>query len=297
MLCNVYAVDGIMDEKHIEQGIIRLLQKAQTELPQDVVKALQQAAQQETGIAQLQLETMLKNITSAKKTQQPLCQDTGIQTFFITVGTEFPAIGRLQELIVHALDSATRTIPLRPNAVDPVTGKNHGHLQGENNPHIIWDFIQGDDVHITVLPKGSGSENMNALGMLSPSMGMDGVKDFVVQKVIQAGGNPCPPTIIGVGIGGSADLALILGKRALLRPVGQRHHNPAVAKIEEELIDRINQSGIGPMGLGGKTTVLDVHLETTNRHPASLPVGLVVQCWSDRRASMVIHADGSWDVK
>ena len=186
-----------------------------------------------------------------------------------------------------------KTVPLRPNAVDPVTGKNHHGLV----PHIIWDFSDGSDVHITVLPKGSGSENMNALGLLSPAEGIDGVKDFVVQTIIQAGGKPCPPTVVGVGVGGTADLALILGKRALLRPVGKRHKNSQTAAIEEELIDRINQSGIGPVGLGGKTTVLDVHLETTYRHPASLPVGVVVQCWSDRRASMVIHADGSWDVK
>ena len=115
--------------------------------------------------------------------------------------------------------------------------------------------------------------------------------------MIKAAGNPCPPTVVGVGIGGGADLSLKLGKKALLRPVGERHKDKTIAKIEEELIKRINASGIGPMGLGGKTTVLDVHVEKAHRHPASLPVGIVVQCWADRRAHMIIHSDGSWEMK
>jgi fumarate hydratase subunit alpha len=123
------------------------------------------------------------------------------------------------------------------------------------------------------------------------------VKDFVVEEMIKSGGQPCPPTVVGVGIGGGADLSLKLGKKSLLRPVGVRHKDKSIAAMEKELIERINRCGIGPMGLGGKTTVLDVHIEVAYRHPASLPVGIAVQCWADRRASMVVHADGSWEVK
>jgi len=138
---------------------------------------------------------------------------------------------------------------------------------------------------------------MSKLGMLKPGVGIEGVKDFVVDEMKNAAGNPCPPTVVGVGIGGGADLSLKLGKKALLRPVGERHSDKEIAAIEEELIERINKSGIGPMGLGGKTTVLDVHIERAHRHPASLPVGIAVQCWADRRAHLVIHFDGSWEVK
>jgi fumarate hydratase subunit alpha len=133
--------------------------------------------------------------------------------------------------------------------------------------------------------------------MLKPSEGLQGVKHFIVNTVTNAGGQPCPPTIVGVGIGGGADLAVKIAKKALLRPIGTPHANPAVAMIEEELISQLNASGIGPMGLGGETTVLDVKIEVAHRHPASLPVGIVIQCWANRRASLLLHADGSWDVQ
>jgi fumarate hydratase subunit alpha len=132
--------------------------------------------------------------------------------------------------------------------------------------------------------------------MLSPSVSLEGVKRFVLECVKKAGGRPCPPIIVGVGIGGSADLVMNLGKRALLRPVGKRHTEPLVATLERQLVEMVNETGIGPMGLGGKTTALDVHVEVAHRHPASLPVGVVIQCWADRRASMTIHKDGTWEV-
>jgi fumarate hydratase subunit alpha len=226
-----------------------------------------------------------------------MCQDTGILTFFVTIGTDFRAPGILKQSIEQAVVRATREIPLRPNTVDPMTSTNHGDNLGSYLPHILWDFEPGDLVHITMLPKGSGSENMSALGMLSPSVGIEGVKQFVVDVVKKAGGRPCPPIVVGVGIGGSADLAMNLGKRALLRPVGTHHIEPSIALLEEELLGIINKTGIGPMGLGGKITALDAHVEVAHRHPASLPVGVVIQCWADRRASMVVHDDGSWEMK
>jgi len=285
-----------MNFEDIKQGIIQLIKKAETELPNDVINALKKALEIEKGVAKIQIEAILKNIDLAKKTQRPMCQDTGIQTFFVTIGIDFPEIKRLKDLITDAVKKATIEVPLRPNTVDPFTGKNHKDNTGDNIPYITWDFVEGSDVFITALPKGGGSENMSKLGMLKPGVGIKGVKDFIVDEMIKAAGNPCPPTVVGVGIGGGADLALKLGKKALLRPVGKRNNDKTIAVIEEELIKRINSSGIGPMGLGGKTTVLDVHIEKAHRHPASLPVGIAVQCWADRRAQMVIHADGSWQV-
>lgn len=280
----------------IKQGMIQLIKKAETELPKDVIIALENAYEIEEGVAKTQIEAILKNIDLAKKTQRPMCQDTGIQTFFVTIGIDFPQINKLKDLITEAVKKATIEVPLRPNTVDPFTGKNHKDNTGDYIPYITWDFVNGSDVNIIALPKGGGSENMSKLGMLKPGVGIEGVKDFVVDEMIKAAGNPCPPTVVGVGIGGGADLSMKLGKKALLRPVGKRHMDKTIAAMEDELIKRINNSGIGPMGLGGKTTVLDVHIEKAHRHPASLPVGIAVQCWADRRAQMVIHADGSWEV-
>ncbi len=286
-----------MNFKDAEQGVVELIRKAENELPEDVIKSLKKAYNIEKGVAKTQIDAILKNIDLAKKTKRPMCQDTGIQTFFVKVGIDYPHVNKLNDIILNGVKKATKEIPLRPNTVDPITGVNHKDNTGDFIPYITWEFTTGSDVYITALPKGGGSENMSKLGMLKPGVGIEGVKDFIVEEMIKAAGNPCPPTVVGVGIGGGADLALKLGKKALLRPVGNRHKDKKIAEIEKELINRINASGIGPMGLGGKTTVLDVHIEKAHRHPASLPVGIAVQCWADRRAHMIIHKNGTWEVK
>ena len=286
-----------MDYGSIVGGIVQLIKKAEIELPSDVIEALKNAYDIEEGIAKIQIENILRNIDVAKKTMRPMCQDTGVQTFFVKIGVDYPYAGKLKKQITDAVKIATEQVPLRPNTFDPFTHKNHKDNTGDYIPAITWDFVDGSDVIITAIPKGGGSENMSKLVMLKPGVGIEGVKDFVVEEMIKAGGNPCPPTVVGIGIGGGADLAMKLGKTALLRPVGIRHQDKKIALMEEDLIKRINQSGVGPMGLGGKTTVLDVHVEKAPRHPASLPVGLVVQCWADRRANMIIHSDGTWEVE
>ncbi|HUT00051.1 MAG TPA: fumarate hydratase [Candidatus Thermoplasmatota archaeon] len=286
-----------MNKIRIETGIITLIKKAETELPVDVITALQHAYDVEEGIAKIQIETILKTIELAKKSGRPMCQDTGTQTFFVRVGNDSPFITTIKKLIIDGVKQATVEIPLRPNTVDPFTGKNHGDNTGDGIPSITWDLCEGSEIQITALPKGGGSENMSKLGMLKPGVGIEGVTRFVVDEMIKAGGSPCPPTVVGIGIGGGADVSMKLAKTALLRPVGKRHQEQIIADIERELIERINRSGIGPMGLGGKTTVLDVHIEKAHRHPASLPVGIAVQCWADRRSTMVIHADGTWEVQ
>ena len=275
----------------VESGIVELIRRAETILPDDVIVALEKAARIEEGIPKIQLETILENIKIARESNRPICQDTGIQFFFIKTGVDFPYLSEVQKWVYNAVRKATFEIPIRPNNVDSITGEN----LGLNTPIINWELISGDKVFITVLPKGAGSENMSVLRMLQPNDGLENVKKTIIESVIKAGGNPCPPTIIGVGIGGTSDLALLLGKKALLRSIGERHPNPEIANLEKELISEINRSGIGPMGLGGKTTVLDVHIETTYRHPASLPVGIVIQCWAHRRATIKIYSDLKWE--
>ena len=282
-------------EVELEKIIFNLIKKASTQLPDDTERALRKAYEQETNqIAKLQLKTILDNIEMAKRKQLPICQDTGTLMFFVDVGVDFPYKREIRNSIYKAVEIATNVIPLRPNCVDPFTDKNTGNL-GEKIPWIEWNVVEGKDCKITLLPKGGGSENCSALEMFNPSDGMEKIEDFVVNHIIECNGKPCPPVIVGIGIGGGADIAMKLAKRSLLRPVGERSKNKTIADLEERLLKRINGTGIGPMGLGGKTTALDVHIEYASRHPASFPVALSIQCWANRRASVIIKEDG--DIK
>jgi fumarate hydratase subunit alpha len=281
-----------MNERTIRAGVVSLIRTAETTIPSDVVTALEKAFRRETGIAKLQVENILASIELAKKTGRPICQDTGVQTFFVEVGTECTFISRLDRWIRAGAADAVEKVPLRPNSVDPLSRRTDGGVQ----PIIYWSFIAGDGARITALPKGSGSENMSKLAMLDPCVGVEGVKDWVVRSMADAGGRPCPPTVVGIGIGGDAGRVMRLAKSALLRPIGTRHERRKEASLEKSVLRSLNATGIGPMGLGGKTTVLDVHVQTAPCHPASLPVGLVVQCWAHRKAQLTIASDGSVEV-
>lgn len=274
------------------EKLAEALGRAATVLPGDVVRALEAARDREEGPAKVQLEAILRNVAIAREGRVPICQDTGTPTFFVRFGTGFPYLEELMSAIPEAVRLATRKVPLRPNTVHPLTGENPGDNTGRGIPHVTWLPVSGEKAEVFLLPKGGGSENCCALKMLTPGLGIKGVKKAVVEHVVACGGKPCPPTVVGVGIGGGADLSLKLGKLALLRPVGERHPEPEVAALEEELEKLINASGVGPMGLGGKTTVLAVHVEYAHRHPASLPLGIVIQCWADRRAHVVISPKG-----
>ncbi len=280
-----------MDREVLSDAIAELIKTAVTRLPSDIVRALKKAREIEIEPGKTQLSAILENIELADTEKKPICQDTGTQTFFVRVGANFPYTDILEESILEGVRKATSTVPLRPNAVDLLTGKNLGNT-GKHIPFIHWEITKDDKCEIIAFPKGSGSENMSALRMLKPADGLEGAKKFVLEQMVEAAGNPCPPTVVGVGIGGGADIAMELAKRSLLRPVGERSDIPEMAKMEEEMMRAINSTGIGPMGLGGKTTVVDVHVEIAARHPASLPVGIVVQCWADRRAGMTINAEG-----
>lgn len=285
-----------MKLNEIEDKLVEAITIAETQLPDDVVSAIKKAHDIEEGPAKVQIEAILENIEVARKNKTPMCQDTGIQTFYIEAGSDFPFLSELEKVITDSVKRASEEIPLRPNTVDPFTGKNPGNNIGRHVPYITWNIVNGDSCRINVMPKGGGSENMCALNMMTPGKGIKGLKKFVVDHIVSCEGKPCPPTVVGVGVGGGADLSMKLGKKALLRDVGVRHREPEIAELEEELIELINLSGIGPMGVGGKTTVLDVHIEYAHRHPASFPIGVVVQCWADRRATVKINKDISVEV-
>jgi len=278
-------------------AIANLMADAVINLPKDVEEALRKAMENENGIAKTQLQAVLKNVELARQQKKPMCQDTGTPTFFVKMGIDFPYKHLIEEAIIEGVRKATKEVPLRPNAVDILSGKNSGDNTGICIPIIHWEIVEGSDCIITAMPKGGGSENMSTLKMLKPGVGIKGVKKFVLEWMVEAAGNPCPPTVVGVGIGGGADVAMKLAKKALLRKVGERHRNKEIAKMEEELLKAINSTGIGAMGLGGKITVLDVHIEIAHRHPASLPVAIAVQCWANRRKSIKIDKEGKiWNI-
>ena len=283
----------LVSGKVVENITNRLLKLAVTELPQDVKNALKIAYNKENKVGKSQLEVILENVALAEKKGTPMCQDTGIIIFYVKAGSKVKGLDKVANALYNATIKATFEIPLRPNAVNPFTQKNTGDNIGRNIPYINWQIIPGDTLEITVLPKGGGSENVSSLGMLNASQGIIGLKKFVIDTVIDAGAKPCPPIVLGVAVGGGADIAMKLAKATLIKPLGQRNSDPDLAKLEQELIEAINCTGIGPMGLGGKTTALDVKLDFAYRHPASYPVGIVAQCWAARRASARIYPDGN----
>jgi len=283
----------LITEKIVEDVAVKLLQLAVTELPRDVKEALQRAYREEESEAgKTQLKAILNNVELAEKTRTPMCQDTGVIIFYVKAGAQAKDLEKIEEALRSATRRATKEVPLRPNAVDPFTQKNTGDNTGRFFPFIHWEIVSGDSVEITVMPKGGGSENVCALGMISPGQGVNGLKKFVVDTVINAGAKPCPPNILGVAVGGGADIAMKLAKAALLRPLDEPNPNPDLAKLERELYEAANSTGIGPMGLGGKFTVLGVKVEYAHRHPASYPVAVAYQCWAARRASARISPDG-----
>ncbi len=263
--------------------IVQLLKQAETTLPEDVLSAIKSARKRESNpLARIQLDMIHKNADFAREKGIPMCQDTGMPVFFIEIGRGAKIDFDLGAAIRDGVVRATDEIPLRPNAVHPITRQNSGNI-GPGFPDVNYDFVDGKDIKIAVAVKGAGSENTSALKMFLPSE-VDDVKRFIVETVKNAGGKPCPPIIVGVGIGGTFDRAARLAKKAALRGL-----DTAPDRLEQELLDAINSLGIGPMGLGGDTTALKVNIEYAHCHVASLPVAVNIQCWADRRASVVLE--------
>lgn len=287
-----------MLDKVIEDTAVELLRVAATELPVEYVEDMRKAMEATEGaMGKAQLANILEDVKIAREGSKPMCQDTGVVAFMVNVGDKFPLRSELKEILVRAARRATKEVPLRPNAVDMFKG-NTGDNVGLNGhvPIIYFDLVPGDGLEITAMPKGGGSSNVAAHRMLKPGLGLRGVKSFVIEAVAQAGSLGCPPYFIGIGVGGGEDLCMKLAKEALLKPYKVRSPDPKVAAIEEELLEKVNQLGIGAMGLGEGPTALDLHVEFAARHPASLPVGVVISCWALRHARATISANGEVEI-
>lgn len=266
-----------------------------TDFPNDVKVALERAIEKENNdITKSQLNAILEDIKLAYEMQRPICQDTGVHIFFVKIGSMMQIdLALIEDAIKEGVMDATKKIPLRPNVVHPLNRDNPGTNVGKGMPYIYYEILpQKDYLEITVLPKGAGSENMSALKMLTPSQGIKGVKKFILEWIAEKAKNVCPPGIVGVGIGGTSDVAVKIAKEALLRPIGSRSTDPEIAKLEDEMLDAINSLGVGAMGLGGNTTMLDVHIEYAYTHTASLPVAINLQCWAARQARGRVYQDG-----
>lgn len=257
----------------------RLCIESNIKLPGDVRHALDEALKKESSpLGQEILKDIIKNAKIAEEKNIPICQDTGFAVVFLKLGQDVRITGgNLVDAINEGVRRGYVNGYLRKSIVtDPfLTRKN----TKDNTPAIIHtEIVPGDKINIILAPKGGGSENMSALRMLSPADGVEGIKKFVLETVDRAGSNPCPPIVVGIGVGGTIEVATLIAKKALLRPLGQHHPQPEVADLERELLKEINKLGIGPQGFGGTVTALAVHIETFPAHIASLPVAINIQC-------------------
>ena len=275
--------------QQITEEVARLCIEAACDLPADVERAVRKAADDEVSeLGKYAMEKVCRNLEIARENKVPMCQDTGLVIVFAELGQDAHIVGGDFETAVNAgiakgyIEGYLR----KSTVVDPLLNRVNA---GDNTPAIIYTrIVEGDALTLTVMPKGAGSENMTKLAMLKPAQGLDGVRSFVVDAVVSAGGNPCPPTIVGVGIGGNADKALQLSKEALRREVGAPNANPEYAALEAELLERINASGVGPQGFGGCVTALAVHIETYPTHIATLPVAVTLNCHAARHKTVML---------
>ncbi|MDR0910640.1 MAG: fumarate hydratase [Spirochaetaceae bacterium] len=273
--------------EEITEAIAALCIEANRFLPKDVEDCLRQAEKaEENALAKNTLGMIIKNFEIAAQKQLPICQDTGVACVFMDIGQEVHIEGDLHKAVDEGVRRGYGEGYLRKSVVaDPVRRGN----TGDNTPAMLYlDLVPGDTIKISLAPKGFGSENMSKIAMLKPSDGLDGLIGFVLQAVKDAGPNPCPPIIAGIGIGGTFDKAAFLAKKALLRPIGSRHTDPFYADLEKTLLQKINALDIGPQGFGGKTTALFVAIETMPTHIAGMPVALNINCHVARHASLVL---------
>ncbi|MBR4057511.1 MAG: fumarate hydratase [Oscillospiraceae bacterium] len=274
-----------MHSEVIAQRVAEMCIRANTVLPEDVCAALDASRAREDGIvARDVLDTIIENYHIANPV--PICQDTGMACVFLEIGQDVHIVGNLTQAVNAGVAKGYTEGYLRKSVVrDPLFREN----TGDNTPAMLYtELVPGDSVRITVAPKGFGSENMSRIAMLKPADGVDGVVDFVLETVRLAGPNPCPPIVVGVGIGGNFDKAALLAKKALLRPIGSRNAQPYYAELEDKLLEKINALGIGPQGLGGRTTALGVQIETLPTHIAGLPCAVNINCHVSRHVTEVL---------
>jgi fumarate hydratase subunit alpha len=271
----------------ITRAVRDLFIDANCNLGEDVLAAFDRAiATDESPVAKEVLRELKENARIARDEQSPICQDTGLAVLFVEIGQDVHIVGGdLKAAINEGVKRGYGEGYLRKSACHPFTRAN----TKDNTPAVIhFDIVPGDKVRIVAVPKGGGAENMSRVDMLSPSAGLEGIKEFVVRRIEASGSNPCPPTVVGVGIGGTFERSALLAKKALMRKIGERNAVPELAKVEVEVLARINKLGIGPMGYGGNTTSLDVFFEVEPCHIASLPVAVNVQCHAARHKEAVL---------
>lgn len=277
-----------INAKDITELVARMCIDSNCYLNEDIKEALKAAQQNETNeLACEILDDIIKNAEIARRDEVPICQDTGMAVFFLELGQDVHIVGgNLYDAINDGVRLGYRDGYLRKSVVaDPIRRGN----TGDNTPAVIHtEITEGDKLKITIAPKGFGSENMSAVKMLKPSDGLDGVLDFVTQTVKSASGNPCPPIVVGVGIGGTMEKAALLSKKALLRDIRQSHPDEYYSNIETELLKRINNLDVGPQGFGGNTTALGVNIETFPTHIAGLPVAVNISCHVTRHLTQVL---------
>jgi fumarate hydratase subunit alpha len=276
-----------IDVRLITEQVRDLCIQANIDLGEDVLQAFDRAIEkEESPVAVDILKELKENARIAKEEKVPICQDTGFAVVFVELGQDVHLVGgSLSEAIHEGVRRGYREGYLRKSICHPFTRTN----TGDNTPAVIHtEMVPGDRIKITLAPKGAGSENMSRVVMLTPSEGVEGIKRFVIQRVKESGSNPCPPTIVGVGIGGTMEQAALLAKKSLLRPLGSKNPSPELDQLESEMLAGINQLGIGPQGLGGRTTSLAVHVLMMPCHIASLPLAVNIQCHVQRHKETVI---------
>jgi fumarate hydratase subunit alpha len=278
-----------IDCKHITETVSNLFQEGCLYLPEDVLAAIKKARDiEESPVARDVLDKIIENTEVSKHDQIPLCQDTGAPVVMLELGQDAHIKGgNLNDCINEGVRQGYEKGYLRKSMVrQPFSARVNTK---DNTPAIIHvDIVPGDKLKISVLPKGGGSENCSRLTVMPPARGRQGIIDFVVNLIDESGSNPCPPIVIGLGIGGTTDKTMALAKKALLRKLGEPNPDPEVAELEKEILNRVNNLGIGPMGYGGRTTALAVHAEVFPAHIASMPVAVNIQCWCDRHKETVL---------
>lgn len=263
------------------------------QLPDDVLKQLGRLRAIEDGpLPRVVYDAMFENLELATRLDRPCCQDTGALQFFVRAGARFPLLGQLRSILTEAVREATRTAPLRHNAVETFEERNTGTNTGTRLPWIDWEIVSdGDDVEIDVYMAGGGCSLPGAAKVLMPGEGYEGVVKLVFDVVTSYGVNACPPLLVGVGISTAVETAALLSKRAIQRRIGTRHPDPRAAELERLLEDGLNALGLGPQGLSGRASVMGVHVESSARHPSVIGVGVSTGCWAHRRGTIHLDAD------
>ena len=285
-------------EKKFIQSLEKALDVTAKMLPDDVTARLKEMRDNETSSSALAFyDCYFENLSKANELNRPICQDTGVVNFYLKAGTRFPLIDKLEELLVKAVESATLSIPLRHNAVETFEEKNTGTNLGTKVPYIEWEIVpNSSDLELTVYLAGGGSSLPGRAIVTMPSVGYETITEFVLDTLVNYGINACPPLVVGIGIGPCVASSARLAKKATLRTLGSHNPNEKVAKVEKELFEKLNAIGIGPQGLGGKESVMALHIESMARHPSSFGIAVAFGCWAHRRMKIQIDEKLNFNV-